>query len=124
MTDLETVLNEILTRDALTALIAATLLAAFLLGWVAHWIWAGMARAASPREDRANELVAELLIVEEARDRAEAEKRELEAALRGEAAETENLLQTKLREREAELEATMAGLQNARAEIEALKAGR
>ena len=96
--------------------------AAFLAGWVGHWIWSGMARAASPREDRANELVAELLIVEEARDRAEAEKRELEIALRGEAAEAEGLLQTRLREREAELEAAMAGLQNARAEIEALKA--
>ena len=71
--------------------------------------------------DRANELVAELLVVEAARDRAEAEKRELEAALRGEAAETEALLQTQLRQREAELEATMETLRSARAEIEALR---
>ena len=115
--------DEVVTRDELTALIAGALIAAFSIGWIAHWIWARMARAASPREDRANELVAELLIVEEARDRAEAEKRELEAALRGEAAEAESLLQTKLREREAELEAAMTGLQNARAEIETLKSG-
>ncbi|MEL6793003.1 MAG: hypothetical protein AAFU55_05900 [Pseudomonadota bacterium] len=116
-------LDEALSRNELTALIAATLFAAFLIGWIAHWVWARAARAASPREDRANELVAELLVVEEARDRALAEKRELEAALRGEAAETEALLQTRLREREAELEATMGALRAAREELEALRPG-
>ena len=121
---MEKLTEAILDREALTALIAGVLFATFLIGWIAHWVWSRMASAASPREDRANELVAELLIVEEARDRAEAEKRELESALRGEAAEAENLLQTRLREREAELEAAMAGLQNARAEIEALQARR
>ena len=108
-------------RETLTAIVAGALFAAFLLGWIGHLVWARMARAASPREDRANELVAELLVVEAARDRAEAEKRELEAALRGEAAETEALLQTQLRQREAELEATMETLRSARAEIEALR---
>ena len=76
-------LNMALTRQELTVVFAGVLLAAFLVGWVCHWIWSRAASAASPREDRANELVAELLIVEEARDRAQAEKRELEAALRG-----------------------------------------
>lgn len=121
---MDRLLDEAVTRGELTALIAGALFTAFLIGWIAHWIWARMARAASPREDRANELVAELLIVEEARDRAFAEKEELEAALRGEAAEAEGLLQTKLREREAELEAMTAGLRSAREEVEALRAAR
>lgn len=120
---MERLMDAALTHDALTGVIAGSLFAAFLIGWIAHWIWARMAAAADPREDRANELVAELMVVEEARDRALAEKRELEAALRGEAAETEALLQTQLRQREAELEATMDTLRAARAEIEELKGG-
>ena len=112
-----------MSRDDLMIAVAGALFFAFLVGWLAHWLWAVMARASSPRADRADELVAELLIVEEARDRAEAEKRELEAALRGEAAEAETLLQTKLREREAELDAAMAGLRSAREELAAIKRG-
>ena len=112
-----------MSREDLTIAIGGALFVAFLFGWIGHWLWAAVTRAASPRADRANEMVAELMHVEEARDRAEAEKKELEAALRGEAAEATGLLQTKLREREAELEATMTGLRNAREELEALKRG-
>jgi hypothetical protein len=108
------------TREELTLAIASAVLAIFISGWLCHWLWSRMASAAAPRSDRANELVAELLIVEEQRDRAHAEKRELEAALRGEAANTENLLQSLLREREAELKAAMDGLRQARQEISEL----
>lgn len=111
----------LMTRAELTIAIAGAVLAVFITGWLAHWLWSRMASAAAPREDRANELVAELLIVEEDRDRAHAEKRELEAALRGEADQTEQLLQSMLREREAELKAAMDGLQQARQEIAELK---
>ncbi len=112
-----------MTREDLTLAIAGAVLVVFLIGWVSHWLWSWLARAASPRSDRADELVAELLIVEEQRDRAHAEKRELETALRGEAKEHEQLLQSLLREREAELAAAMDGLRRARQEIEALKTG-
>ena len=110
-----------ISREDLTFAIAGAVLAVFLVGWLAHWLWSRMASAAAPRQDRANELVAELLIVEEQRDRAHAEKRELEAALRGEADQKEQLLQSLLREREAELKAAMDGLQQARQEIESLR---
>ena len=106
-------------RWELTLVIAGCLFTAFLIGWLCHWIWSRMADASAPRGDRADELAAELLLVEDARDRALAEKRELEAALRGEAAETEALLQTQLRQREAELDATMEALRSARADAEA-----
>jgi len=111
----------LLTREDLSIAIAGVVLAVFLIGWLSHWLWSRMASAASPRSDRADELVAELLIVEEQRDRAHAEKRELEAALRGEAREHGELLQSLLREREAELEAAMDGLRQARQENESLR---
>lgn len=110
-----------LDRQSLALAIGGVVLLAFVTGWLAHWVWSRMASAAAPRGDRADELVAELLIVEDARDRALAEKRELERALRGEAAETEALLQTQLRQREAELEATMETLRSTRAELEAAR---
>lgn len=102
----------------LRALIAGALFATFLLGWLAHWLWARMAHAADPREDRANELVAELLVVEEERDRLIAEAQEAETAAKAEAAETRTKLETQLRQREAELEAAMEALRAARAETD------
>lgn len=110
-----------MSREDLTLAIAGGLFVAFVFGWIAHWLWRLAAEASSPRADRADEMIAELMAVEEARDRLAAEKRELEAALRGEAAENEALLQKLLREREAELEATMDGLRSAREEIAQLQ---
>ena len=102
----------------LRVMIAAAIFAVFLAGWLAHWLWSRLARAAAPREDRANELVAELLVVEEARDRAVADARATQAALRAEAEETRIRLEVQLREREAELAAAMETLRAARAETD------
>ena len=107
----------------LRLLIAGALFAAFLFGWSACWLWGRMARGSTHREDRANELVAELLIVEEARDRALAEARAVEAALRAEAEELRTVLETQLRQREAELEAAMDTLRAARADADAARGG-
>lgn len=107
--------------DDIIIIMSLLFFALFITGWIAHWGWTRLAAAASSRQDRADELVAELLIVEEERDRAIAERRELEIALRGEAESNEQLLQTKLREREAELEAAMDGLRAARQELENLR---
>lgn len=116
-----------MTRLELAAAVAGVLLVAFALGWLAHWAWAWLQRAEwsryASREDRADELAAELLALEAARDEAEAEARSREAAFRSDAEETQAGLESRLREREAELAATMDGLRAARAEIEAMRRG-
>ncbi|MEM7547836.1 MAG: hypothetical protein AAF367_20095 [Pseudomonadota bacterium] len=100
---------------------SALFFAVFLAGWLAHWFWSRASRNTEEREDRADELVAELLIVEDQRDQAITERQEIEAMLRHEAVEKEAELQTLLQQREAELEAAMDGLRDARREIETLK---
>lgn len=112
-----------MTRFDLTLAFAGVLIVAFVLGWAAHWIWARLAREAAPRSDRADELAAELLHVEETRDRALDEVLTREAAAAAEAAAVREDLENRLREREAELAATMDGLRAARAEIEETRRG-
>lgn len=112
-----------MTRIELTLAAAGVLLFAFALGWGAHWLWSRLSRAAAPRQDRADELAAELLELETERNRIVAEARASEAAERATAAETKARLETALREREAELAATMDGLRAARAEIDAARRG-
>ncbi|WP_340107168.1 hypothetical protein [Pikeienuella sp. HZG-20] len=101
-----------MTRAEIAIAIAGALLAAFLVGWLAHSLWLRLISASSPRSDRADELAAELLTTEADRDRISAEAR---------------LAQEKaaaaLREREAELQAAMEALGAARSEIEALRRG-
>lgn len=101
--------------------ISALFFAIFLAGWLAHWFWSRASRSSAERQDRADELVAELLIVEEQRDRAIADRHESEMNLRREAIAKETELETLLRQREAELEAAMDGLRDARQEVETLK---
>lgn len=99
-----------MTRADIAIAIAGTLLVAFVLGWLAHWLFARLTARPAERRDRADEVAAELLLVETERDRIAAEARE---AARNAAAI--------LRERDAELEAAMEGLGAARAEIEELR---
>lgn len=99
-----------MTRADIAIAIAGALLVAFILGWLAHWLFARLTGTPAERLDRADEVTAELLAVEDERDRIASEARE---AARNAAA--------LLREREAELEAAMEGLGAARAEIEELR---
>lgn len=107
----------------LAASIAGALLTAFALGWVSHWLWARMARAASPRQDRADELAHELLNLEADRGREALAAADREAALRAEADAAAAKAAATLREREAELSALRDGLRSAREEMEALRRG-
>lgn len=99
-----------MTRAELAIAIAGALLTAFAIGWLAHWLCARALRVTSPRGDRADELAAELLRVEAARDRAETEATEAAAAAAA-----------LLRERDAELSAAMEALGAARAEMRKLR---
>lgn len=101
-----------MTRPELTIAIAGALLTAFAVGWLACWLLSRALRVTSPRGDRADELAAELLLVEAERDRAVAD---MEDTL----AQSEAVL----REREAEIAALLEGLGDARAELEAARRG-
>lgn len=101
-----------MTRLDLIAAIAAALFAAFLVGWIAHWIVARLQRpSATGGQDDLDRMAASLHEAEMARDRAVAAR-----------AEREQELQRRLHETEAELRAAMDGLGSARAETEELRA--
>lgn len=99
-----------MNRTELTVLIAAVILAAIAVGWLLHWGFAKV-RKASLGSGGDNEMAARLLAAEEARDTAyrEAEDKVLE-------------MRNKLVQTEAELEAAMDGLSNARREAIDLRA--
>lgn len=101
-----------MTSADITIAVTGGLLAAFTLGWLAHWLWARMLNASAPRADSADELAAELLKVEEERDSAimEARRGETEA-------------KATLRERTAELNAAMDSIASMREELETLRRG-
>lgn len=101
-----------MTRAEIAIAIAGALLTAFLVGWLAHFLWLRLISASSPRGDRADELAAELLTAEADRDRISAE-----------AGTAQEKAAAALREREAELRAAMEALGDARSEIEALRRG-
>lgn len=90
---------------------ALVLLAAFALGWFAHWLVHRLTRVSAGDIDELDRLARELHEAEELRDEALtwAERREEE-------------LVSKLNQSEAELRATMEGLRDARAESEELRA--
>ncbi|MFV0473569.1 MAG: hypothetical protein ACK5MQ_05105 [Pikeienuella sp.] len=99
-----------MSRAELAIAIAGALLVTFAIGWLAHWLWSRALGLSSPRSDRADELAAELLIVETERDR-----------IRNEAEEAAQTADAAIRERAAEIEALLDGLGEARAEIEELR---
>ena len=101
-----------MTRTELIAAIAAALFAAFLFGWIAHWIVTRLVRpAAAAGQDDLDSMAHALHEAEAERDRARADK-----------AEREQELMRRLHETEAELRAAMDGLRSARAETEDLRA--
>lgn len=110
-----------MTGAELAAALGGLLFLSFAAGWGAHWLWSRAAAVSAPRQDRADELAAELLVVEAARDAALAEAAAREAALREEALSVRSSAEATAREREAEMEALSAGLRAAREEIATLR---
>ncbi len=106
-----------MTEQDLTLLIAATLFAAFALGWIAHWLWSVLTRKRSPETLRVEAMAADLLEAEAQRDAVTEAKAETETTLSSEFTAREQELEIKLRETQAELEATMEGLRAARQEL-------
>ena len=128
-----------LTGAQLSIAIAAVLAGAVALGWILHWLWTRLARkaigsAARIREmierqheaeqakaeaDEARELAENLLAEREAEmeSRMNAMQARLDGALEGREAK----LAASLREAQAETEAVMDGLRNARARIDELE---
>jgi len=99
-----------MNRTELTVLIAAVILAAIAIGWALHWGFVKIRRA-SLGSGGDNEMAARLHDAESARDTAFVE---------AEATVTE--MRNKLTQTEAELEAAMDGLSNARREAIDLRA--
>ena len=124
-----------LTGAQLTIVIAAVLFAAVVLGWVLHWLWTRLSSAAISDTARFTEMVDRLHEADRAREIAEDAKELAENLLASREAEMENRmaamqsrldgalegrearLSTQLREAQADAEASMAGLRNARARI-------
>ncbi len=99
-----------MTRATLTLVLALILLAAFALGWLAHWAVRRLFRT-DPSNLSALERMADALGAAEAeRDQAVAWAQAREAEL-----------QREIKQLRAELDAAMTGLRNARAELDALR---
>jgi hypothetical protein len=129
-----------LTGAQLTIAIAAVLVAAIVLGWFLHWLWARLSNAAISDTARITEMVNRLHEADHAREVAEDAKELAENLLASREAEMENRLAamqarldgavegreaqlaTQLREAQADAEASMTGLRNARARIMELEA--
>lgn len=90
---------------------AAILFMAFLAGWFTHWLISRITRVTRSDMDDLDKMAQELHQAEESRDRAVTYMQQREAEL------TNKLAQT-----EAELEAAMDGLRDARREGEELRA--
>ena len=99
-----------MSRTELVALIAAALFVAFLVGWGAHWIVSRLSRAPAGGKDDLDRMAEALHDAEEQRDRAVAYQKERETELL-----------RRLHETEAERQAAMDGLRDARAEAEELR---
>ena len=89
---------------------AAILFVAFIAGWFAHWLISRITRVTRSDMDDLDRMAQELHHAEEARDQAVTYMQQREAEL------TNKLAQT-----EAELEAAMDGLRDARTESEELR---
>jgi hypothetical protein len=134
-----------LTGAQLATAIAAVLVAAIVLGWMLHWIWARLASAGSDTA-RLAEMVDRLHDADRAREAAEDARRlaetllaareaemearlaEMQARLDGVVGDRDGEMGRAVREARADAEASMSGLRNARrriadleAEIEALR---
>lgn len=90
---------------------AAILFMAFLAGWFTHWLISRITRVTRSDMDDLDKMAQELHQAEESRDQAVTYMQQREAEL------TNKLSQT-----EAELDAAMEGLREARAESEELRA--
>ena len=129
-----------LTGIQLTIAIAAILIAAVAVGWTLHWLWMRMSNAAISDTARITEMINRLHEADRARETAEDAKELAENLLASREAEMENRmaamqsrldgaiegreaeLSTKLREAQADAEASMSGLRNARERIMELEA--
>ena len=129
-----------LTGAQLATAISAVLFATLLLGWVLHWLWVRMSNAAISDTARITEMINRLHEADRAREAAEDAKELAENLLASREAEMENRmaamqsrldgavegreadLTRQLREAQAESEASMSGLRNARSRIMELEA--
>jgi len=100
-----------MNRTEFTIATAVILFAAFAMGWFAYWLLHRFARGAGGDIGELDRLAQALHEVEESRDQAVHYLESREAELTSQVAQTE-----------AELNATMDGLRDARAEAEELRA--
>ena len=99
-----------MTRTEFILVITLVLMAAFSLGWFAHWLLHRFTRVGDTDMGEVDRLAAALHDAEEHRDQAIAYVQAREAELAGQLAQTE-----------AELRAAMDGLRSARQEAHALQ---
>lgn len=137
-----------LTGPQLATAITAVLAGAIALGWILHWIWMRLSRAATSDSARIGELHKRMEAADRARSTAEKAKADAERDLADKTAEMEARmtemqarldgavegreaeLERELREARIDAETSMSGLRNARErimelerEIEALRSG-
>ena len=124
-----------LTGGQLAIAISAILFAAIILGWILHWLWMRLSNAAISDTARITEMINRLHEADRARETAEDAKELAENLLASREAEMENRmaamqsrldgavegreaeLAISLREAQADAEASMTGLRNARERI-------
>ena len=124
-----------LTGAQLATAISAILIAAIVLGWILHWLWMRLSNAAVSDTARLTEMINRLHEADNAREAAESAKELAENLLASREAEMENRmaamqarldgavegreaeLVVALREAQADSEASMSGLRNARGRI-------
>ncbi len=129
-----------LSGAQLATAISAVLVAAIILGWLLHWLWMKLSNAAISDTARITEMINRLHEADRAREAAEDAKELAENLLASREGEMENRmaamqsrmdgavegreaqLSTALREAQADSEASMSGLRNARARIMDLEA--
>lgn len=129
-----------LSEAQLAAAITAVLVGAIALGWILHWVWVRLSDAAVTDTARITEMVNRLHEADRARETAEDARELAENLLASREAEMENRLAAMqarldgavegreaelakaLREAEADAEASMSGLRNARRRIMELEA--
>jgi len=99
-----------MSRGELVLALAGLMLAAYATGWATAWLYHRFTRVSRAEIDELDRMAEALHAAEEARDRALTYQEHREAEL------TDRLSRT-----EAELEAAMAGLREARAEAEDLR---
>ena len=99
-----------MSRSEFILVTAAILFVAFILGWFAHWLLSRLTRVTQSEMGELDKMAKELHEAEETRDQAITYLQQREAEL------TNQLSQT-----EAELQAAMDGLRDARREAEELR---